>query len=67
MNFEIITISQIQDKHNSYEYHFFYLYRETTTDVLYVARERDGTLTPMLDPETGLPLTYKVWQEKYQK
>jgi len=66
MNFEIIKNTGVQDKNNGYELHFFCIYRETTTDVLYVARGKDSALTPMLNPETGLPLTYKIWQEKYQ-
>ena len=66
MNFKIIETIEIQDKNNSYEKHCFYLYHETTTDVLYVAQGESGGLTPMLDPETGLPLTYSVWQAKYR-
>ena len=66
MNFEIISNPYIKDKSNGYEHHFFCIYRETTTDVLYVARGESGGVTPMLDPETGLPLTYSVWQAKYR-
>jgi len=67
MNFEIIDITEIQDKNNSYEKHSFYLYHETTTDVLYVSHGKDGALTPMLDPETGLPLTFLNWFSHYRK
>ena len=66
MNFEIIKNPYIRDKDNIYESHFFCIYRETTTDVLYVSRGKDSALAPMLDPETGLPLTYSIWKEKYQ-
>ena len=41
------------------------IYREESTDVLYIIKGDTG-ITPMVDPETGLPLTYKVWKEKYQ-
>ncbi len=43
---------------------------EKTTDVIYLQVYHGynmGGITPMLDPETGLPLTYKVWKEKYDK
>lgn len=43
---------------------------EKTTDVIYLQMQHGynmGALTPMLDPETGLPLTFKVWNEKYNK
>ena len=44
------------------------IYREGTTDVLYIKPSgRESGFTVMLDPETGLPLTYKVWKEKYYK
>jgi len=44
------------------------IYREKTTDVLYIKPTEGGSgFTVMLDPETGLPLTYKVWKEKYCK
>lgn len=42
---------------------------EETTDVIYLKLSEGysmGGLTPMLDPETGLPLTYKVWEAKYK-
>ena len=47
------------------------IFRETTTDSLFVKysnlsyKAGAGGLTQMMDPETGLPLTYTVWQEKY--
>ncbi len=42
---------------------------EETTDVIYLKLSEGygmGGLTPMLDPENGLPLTYKVWEAKYK-
>lgn len=42
---------------------------EKTTDVIYLKTSyafETYSLTPMLDPETGLPLTYKVWEAKYK-
>ena len=51
----------------------FNVYREVTTDCLFV-RYREagyeagfGGLTQMLDPQTGKPLTYANWKEKYDK
>ena len=45
-----------------------YIYHEETTDVLYIKPYGGGSgFTVMLDPETGLPLTYKVWKAKYYK
>ena len=41
------------------------VYREESTDVLYMFKGDSG-VTHMVDPETGLPLTYKVWKEKYK-
>ena len=40
-----------------------YYYRDLVTDVLYVSH---NGLTPMLDPETGLPLTYTKYMELYE-
>ena len=47
----------------------FTYYRETTTDVMYICYEeyRKGSLTVMMDPETGLPLTYSRYLELTQK
>lgn len=58
----------------------FTIYRETSTDALFVKndyyRSISGrgsgvgvgvALTQFLDPETGKPLTYAVWLEKYAK
>lgn len=42
----------------------FSIYQELSTDALFI--EHKGSLCQMLDSETGLPLTYKVWQEKSQ-
>ena len=44
----------------------FAIYREDTTDVLYIFTE-SGAISPMLDPENGLPLTFEKWKNKYQK
>lgn len=43
----------------------FTYYREVTTDVMYICYEeyRKGSLTVMIDPETGLPLTYSRYME----
>lgn len=48
---------------------FFFYYRDVATDVMYVRASRKvmnaglGGLTVMLDPETGLPLTYTRYME----
>jgi len=44
--------------------HFRY-YRDTITDVIYIKYEsgQAAGLTVMLDPETGLPLTYMRYME----
>lgn len=43
----------------------FSLYREVYTDVMYVKTQKYGgserSITIMLDPETGKPLTYSNW------
>lgn len=57
-----------------YQYQGFSVFREVTTDCLFV-RSREGCisgkytggLTQMLDPSNGKPLTYTNWQEKYAK
>lgn len=49
------------------------IFHEKTTDSLFIQYSQTfgfsdagaGGLTQMMDPETGLPLTYTVWQEKY--
>jgi len=65
MKFERITESQVPDPKNNYAADSFVVFRETTTDVLFL--ELEGmNLLEMHDPETGLPLTYKVWKEKYK-
>lgn len=45
----------------------FYIFREPVTDVLYMRYSLDnaGGITVMLDPETGLPLTYTKYLEQY--
>lgn len=61
---EVITIcegySNSKNKKDTFTY-----YREITTDVMYICYEenRKGSLTVMLDPETGLPLTYNRYLE----
>lgn len=50
----------------------FHYYREMTTDVLYIAQRKTsgyagmGGLTTVLDPETGLPLTFTRYMELYE-
>lgn len=43
----------------------FHVFRDTTTDVMYLWAKAGyaGGLTVMLDPETGLPLTYSRFLE----
>jgi len=43
----------------------FLYYRDVVTDVMYVLYKeyRKGGMTAMLDPETGLPLTYTRYME----
>lgn len=36
----------------------FYLYREPATDVIYIYEANHGGVTPLVNPETGLPMTY---------
>ena len=45
----------------------FYLYREPATDVVYIYESNHGGLTPVLDPETGLPMTYAQYAELTDK
>lgn len=66
MNFEFREI------HRSYGEPYLQIFREITTDCLFL-RYRDyyssagfGGLTQMLDPQTGKPLTYANWCEKYK-
>ena len=49
------------------EYYFIDVYREVYTDVMYMesAYEHGIGLTVMLDPATGLPLTYANYVENY--
>lgn len=49
------------------ESEFYDYLRETVTDVLYLKYKGGyaGGLTVMLDPETGLPLTYERYMEIY--
>lgn len=43
----------------------YFYYRDTVTDVMYVVKDgtQEAGLTVMLDPNTGLPLTYTNWLE----
>ena len=54
---------------NGKEQDTFTYYREVTTDVMYICYEeyRKGSLTVMMDPETGLPLTYSRYIELTKK
>ena len=45
--------------------HIIY-YRDVATDVMYLSSGYQGGLTVMMDPETGLPLTYARYIEVYQ-
>lgn len=51
----------------------FFYYRDTVTDVVYLwGRDKAGYagmggLTVMMDPETGLPLTFDRWEEMYRE
>lgn len=51
----------------------FFYYRDTVTDVVYLwGRVKSGYagmggLTVMMDPETGLPLTFARWEEMYHE
>lgn len=74
------SAAEISDVNFSFESVYsigdFTIYRETSTDALFVKndyyRSISGrgvgvgvALTQFLDPETGKPLTYAVWLEKY--
>lgn len=51
---------------NSYHNHGeILILHERTTDVLYI--EYNGNITVILDPQTGLPLTYEKWKQNYNK
>lgn len=43
----------------------FAIFHETTTDSLFILYYNRGSFAQILDPDTGLPLTYTLWQEKY--
>lgn len=52
----------------------FFYYRDTVTDVVYLwgravkaGYAGMGGLTIMMDPETGLPLTFARWEEMYHE
>ena len=49
-----------------------YFWREKSTDTMYIEKIRSSSggegsgLTQMMDPETGLPLTYTKWLNSYR-
>lgn len=45
----------------------FRILREKSTDVLWVWMIDNNIFKEMLNPTTGLPLTYKYWCEHYKK
>lgn len=51
----------------------FEIFHELSTDCLFIKYKESsyeagfGGLTQMLDPQTGKPLTYANWKEKYEK
>ncbi len=63
----------IKEDYLSTSYEKVCLYRESSTDVMYVFYENQvsyggmGGLTVMIDPQTGGPLTYENWKNNYQK
>lgn len=57
-----IKFEVINSYHNPGE---ILILHERTTDVLYI--EYNGNITAMLDPKTGLPLTYDIWENNYNK
>lgn len=65
MRFEKINDIRVDDPENFYACHAFVIYREISTDVLWVGYNFNQ-LAMMVDPENGLPLTYTAWKEKYK-
>lgn len=65
---EVIGICEGHNNRENKQDTFTY-YRETTTDVMYICYEeyRKGSLNVMMDPETGLPLTYSRYMELTEK
>lgn len=43
------------------------LFRDAVTDVLYIREVNGGGLTVMLDPETGLPMTYTNYAARIEQ
>ena len=72
-NQEIVVAAFDMEKAGSDPDGYFVYYRDTVTDVLYIRyREKSGYagmggLIVMLDPETGLPLTYARYCELYEQ
>lgn len=70
-----ITASAADVSEVNFEFEAIYLphggrhhvYREITTDTLWVHKNPAGGISQMFDPETGKPLTYTLWKEKYAK
>lgn len=66
--FEMELIGEVSGRTNAtLDTDKFYYYRDVKTDVIYICFEeyRKGGLTAMLDPDTGLPLTYTRYMEFY--
>lgn len=63
LEFEVLKINLAK----SLNFHGLEIYflREKTTDVIWIKCE--NTFKEMLNPTTGLPLTYKDWCEHYKK
>ena len=69
----MITASAADVSEVNFEFEAIYLphggrhhvYREITTDTSWVHKNPAGGISQMFDPETGKPLTYTVWLEKY--
>jgi len=66
MKYQKITFEKIDTDYCGGNLGDFSIWREETTDVLYIISKK-GAISPMLDPENGLPLTYKKWESKYAK
>lgn len=60
------TIEPFAMEQLAYHYPFYY-YRDIVTDVVYIRTSTGETLTAMLDPDTGLPLTYTRYLELYEE
>ena len=63
--FELIREINVDGKVDDWNKYRFLIFREKSTDVLWIKHE--NVFKEMLNPVTGLPLTYKEWAEKYKK